>query len=141
MEYKDSGTFYGIEKYRFSGENAALQSRDVSQNVLEHVFSDWDHQIDLKLGNYLHIKVVSRKLKEGILKISFFFDVFQDFLDWKFANFFSELHSSLMESCCLSIRQSVSRQESKIFSTAFVVWHRIISIKTFYWTFPPSRLL
>ena len=36
LEYKDSGTFYGIEKYRFSGENGRSEvgtCHEMSQNV------------------------------------------------------------------------------------------------------------
>ena len=48
---------------------------------------------------------------------------------------FSELHSSLLESCCVcvcvSIRGWVGGQESKLFSTAFVVWHCKSALKHF----------
>ena len=62
-------------------------------------------------------------------------------------NFFSELHSSLMESSCASVSEWVSQwvsgQECEIFSSAFVVWHGISqsALKHFIEHFPPSRLL
>ena len=41
----------------------------------------------------------------------YFFWSFLILLSWPVIFIFSELHSSLMESCCVSIRQSVSGQE------------------------------